>query len=49
MIEHVEILYQTLFSVGYQTNELKLSKVKNGFHNEALWQLEFRNFYEWIS
>lgn len=48
-LNHVNNLYHTLLSAGYDSHELKLNLVNNGRHNEALWQNEFANFYKWIS
>lgn len=40
-------LYHTLADVGFEPRELRLNIVPNGRHNEALWEEEFSNFYQW--
>lgn len=44
-IKNLKDLKQTLTSKGFKTT---YNKVKGGEHNEALWQNEFKQFYQWI-
>ena len=47
-IDHVNRLYDTLGSAGFAPHDLRMNIVKNGKHNEHLWQSEFSNFYRWV-
>jgi predicted alpha/beta superfamily hydrolase len=47
-IEPVNRLYHTLVSAGFAPGDLRINIVKDGKHNENLWESEFSNFYQWI-
>lgn len=48
-VDHLNRLYGTLTSAGFAHSDLCMNIVKDGKHNEKLWQKEFSNFYQWVS
>lgn len=47
-IEQVGWLYNTLMKAGFLSQDVQMNLVKDGKHDEHLWQSEFSNFYQWI-
>jgi len=48
LVGQMEDMVDTLFSIGFEENEVELSVIAGGQHNEALWRSQFGQAYEWL-
>lgn len=48
LVAQMQVMVDTLLSIGFQEEEVSMLVVPGGQHNEALWRAQFGPAYEWL-
>jgi predicted alpha/beta superfamily hydrolase len=48
LLTQMNLMIDTLYATGFDSNELKLKVVEGGQHNELLWRTQFGEAYQWL-